>query len=198
MPSKPLDRVTIFNVTIVVEAILLLTATFWAQLSEMYLVPIFRCHRIFLVYGVLGGLITASSGFALLWLAKTYGESSKWLGTLKSIVLDEVAPLFSQFTVPDIMMVAAASGFCEEVLFRGVIQEQSGIVAASAFFGIFHCPSLRHFPYGVWAFCAGLFLGFLKIYTGSVWPPIIAHALSNFIVLLYLRYGLKQAVTNVS
>jgi membrane protease YdiL (CAAX protease family) len=198
MPSKPLDRVTIFNVTIVVEAILLLTATFWSQLGEIYLLPIFRCHRIFLFYGLLGGLFTASSGFALLWLARSYGESSKWLGTLKSIVLDEVAPLFAQFTVPDIIMVAAASGFCEEVFFRGVIQEQSGIVAASAFFGIFHCPSFRHFPYGVWAFCAGLFLGFLKDWTGSVWTPIIAHAVSNFVVLLYLRYGLKQAVKNVS
>lgn len=198
MPSKPLDRVTIFNVTIVVEAILLLTATFWSQVGEVYLIPAFRCHRVFVLYGIMGGLLTASSSFILLWLARTYGETNKWLGTLKTIVLDEVAPLFSQFTPADIIMVAAASGFCEEVFFRGVIQEQSGVFIASAFFGIFHCPSFRHFPYGVWAFCAGVFLGFLRDYTGSVWPPIIAHALSNFVVLLYLRYGLKQAVKKVS
>jgi len=57
----------------------------------------------------------------------------------------------------------------------------------------FFTVQFRHFPYGVGILRRSI-SGFLKDYTGSIWTPIIAHAVSNFVVLLYLRYGLKEAV----
>jgi hypothetical protein len=101
--------------------------------------------------------------------------------------------LFATFTVPDIILVAAASGFCEEVFFRGVIQSQFGLFGAAAFFAIFHCPSLRHLPYGLWALTAGLFLGGLLTFTHSLWTPILAHSISNLIVLIFMRYPRPEA-----
>jgi membrane protease YdiL (CAAX protease family) len=193
MQNKAIDRVVILNVTIVVEAVLLLVATFWSQLAEIPLLPLFAASQQSLITGVVAGFITAASGFSLLWLAKRFAVSSKWLAELRTIVLDEVAPLFATFTVPDIILVAAASGFCEEVFFRGVIQSQFGLFGAAAFFAIFHCPSLRHLPYGLWALTAGLFLGGLLTFTHSLWTPILAHSISNLIVLIFMRYPHPEA-----
>ncbi len=194
MQNKALDRVVILNITVVVEAVLLLVATFWSQLADLPLMPLFVASRLALTTGLLAGLVTAASGFFLLWLAKRFASSFKWLEQLRAIILDEVAPLFATFTFLDILLVAAVSGFCEEVFFRGVIQAQLGLVPASMFFAVFHCPSLRHLPYGIWAFAAALFLGWLLIFTGSLWAPILAHALSNLIVLTFLRFRLKSFV----
>jgi membrane protease YdiL (CAAX protease family) len=192
MQTKDIDRVVILNVTIVVEAVLLLVATFWSQLAEIPLLPLFAANQQSLLTGVVAGFAIAASGFALLWLAKQLAASSKWLAELRTIVMDEVAPLFATFTLADIVLVAAASGFCEEVFFRGVIQSQFGLFGAAAFFAIFHCPSLRHLPYGLWALTAGLLLGGLLTFTHSLWTPILAHSISNLIVLMCMRYPLKQ------
>jgi membrane protease YdiL (CAAX protease family) len=192
MQNKTIDRVVILNVTIVVEAVLLLVATFWSQLAEIPLLPLFVADQQSLITGVVAGFGIAASGFALLWLAKQFASSSKWLAELRTIVLDEVAPLFTTLTIPDIILVAVASGFCEEVFFRGVIQSQFGVFGAAAFFAIFHCPSLRHLPYGLWAFTAGLCLGGLMLFTHSLWTPILAHSISNLIVLIFMRYPLKH------
>jgi membrane protease YdiL (CAAX protease family) len=192
MQNKTIDRVVILNVTVVVEAVLLLVATFWSQLAEISLLPLFTANRQSLITGLVAGAITAASGVLLLWTAKKLGPSLPWLAELRTIVLNEVAPLFATFTFVDIVLVAAASGFCEEVFFRGVIQSQFGLLSAAAFFAIFHCPSLRHLPYGLWALAAGLFLGVTLDYTHSLWTPIIAHSISNLISLCLMRYPRKQ------
>lgn len=189
LETKPLDRALILNITIVVEAVLLLLATLWSQFGDIELLPLFRLNRNIVAFGLLAGVATASSGFMLLWLAKVYGKTIKWLETLKSIVLDELTPLFETLHLSDIILIAASSGFCEEIFFRGVVQNQLGLWPSAALFGFFHCPTPRHLPYGVWAFGAGAFLGWLLIQTNSIWTPVFAHSLSNFCVLLYLRYG---------
>jgi membrane protease YdiL (CAAX protease family) len=177
----------------VVEAVLLLLATLWSQFGEIELLPLFRLNRNIVAIGLLSGVVTASTGFILLWLAYIFGQSIKWLEALRKIVVEELTPLFQTLNVADIFLVAASSGFCEEIFFRGVIQNQLGLWLSAALFGFFHCPTPRHLPYGIWALCAGTFLGWLLIQTGSIWTPIFAHALSNFLVLLFLRYGRKAA-----
>jgi membrane protease YdiL (CAAX protease family) len=193
MQGKTLDRVLILNITIVVEAVLLLLATLWSQFGEIDLLPLFRLNRNIVIIGLASGVLTASTGFILLWLG-THFDSVKWLESLKKIVVDELTPLFKTLNAWDIFLVAASSGFCEEVFFRGVVQNQLGLFLAALLFGFFHCPTPRHFPYGIWALCAGAFLGWLLLHTGSIWTPIFAHSLSNFIVLLYLRFGRKEPV----
>jgi membrane protease YdiL (CAAX protease family) len=193
MQGKTLDRVLILNITIVVEAVLLLLATLWSQFGEIDLLSLFRLNRNIVGIGLASGVLIASSGLILLWLGNKF-EAIKWLDSLKKIVVDELTPLFKTLNVADIFMVAASSGFCEEVFFRGVVQNQLGLFLSALLFGFFHCPTPRHFPYGVWALCAGAFLGWLLIQTSSIWTPIFAHSLSNFLVLLYLRYGRKTSI----
>jgi membrane protease YdiL (CAAX protease family) len=87
------------------------------------------------------------------------------------------------------------AGLGEELLFRGLVQAglarlisgPAGIwialLAASLLFGVFHWLSTT---YALLAAAAGLYFGWLLIATGSLWPPVVAHALYDFAALWYL------------
>jgi membrane protease YdiL (CAAX protease family) len=197
MQSKPVERVTLINITLFVEAFLLLAATIWSQCAEIPLGQAFSSHLRTLLIGAGAGLLLAAVSLLLLKL----GKSWKVLADLRAIIVEQVAPIFAQLNWIDVLSIALVSGFCEEVFFRGVmqpqlglaLQPQGGLFATSIIFGLFHCPSFKHISYGLWAFVAGCLLGFLYQYTGSLWAPIIAHAVSNAISLMFLRYGIKPS-----
>jgi membrane protease YdiL (CAAX protease family) len=191
MQSRSIDRTTIMNITFVLEAVLLLASTFWLQVAQINLLPELRFSKNALIIGLLSGIGIASSGFLVAWLGNVFKDSLKWLHTLTKIIFEEIAPLFATLNFTDICIVAAASGFCEEIFFRGIVQSQIGLLPTSILFGFFHCPSKRHISYGIWALTAGLFLGWLRDWTGCLWVPIIAHALSNLIAIASLRYFFK-------
>jgi uncharacterized protein len=196
MQSRSIDRITVMNITLVLEAALLLASTFWLQIAQINLLPSLRFSKTALIIGLIAGVGTAFSGFFVVWLGSVFKDSLKWIHSLTTIVFEEIAPLFSTLNFADIVIVSAASGFCEEVFFRGIIQVQLGLLPTSILFGFFHCPSRRHISYGIWAFAAGLFLGLLRDWTGCLWVCIIAHALSNLIGIASLRYFFKVGPSN--
>lgn len=84
----------------------------------------------------------------------------------------------------------------EEVIIRGIVMQplrrfgdKFAVVASALIFGIMH-GNMVQIPYTV---VAGLFLGYLVIATGSLWPSIILHFINNFysVVLLsvYDNFG---------
>jgi membrane protease YdiL (CAAX protease family) len=191
MQNDVVDRSRILNLTILLEGALLLVAACWIQLAQLDIVSEFAVTRRVALIGVLGGLGTAVSGFAIIFVGRLFKNSIKWIDALRQIIYAEVAPLFRDLNLADIVLIAVSSGFCEESFFRGVMQTQIGLIPTSIIFGLVHCPAPRYLSYGLWAAGAGLFLGYLRDYTGSVWAPIIAHGLSNLIVIIYLRYFFK-------
>jgi membrane protease YdiL (CAAX protease family) len=191
MQSHVLDRSRILNLTLLLEGALLLVAACWIQLAQLNILSEFVLTRKVLIIGILGGLATAMSGFAIIFIGKLFGNSIRWISALRQIIYAEVAPLFKDLNFSDIVLIAVSSGFCEEAFFRGVMQTQIGLVPTSILFGMVHCPTPRYITYGLWAAGAGLFLGFLREYTGSVWASVFAHGLSNLIVITYLRYFVK-------
>lgn len=187
MPTNSIDRITLLNITLIVEALLLSAATVWSWVASIQMSPNLQIEPKMFLYGSICGLGLALSSMILLWLGKTVGP----LANLRDTILTQIAPIFAELTWLDALLVAAVSGFCEEILFRGVVQQQCGLITTSAIFGLFHCPSFKHLSYGLWALAAGLFLGWLYLATGNLWVPIITHAVSNAISLLFLRYGVK-------
>lgn len=187
MESRSIDRITLLNITLFVEAFLLLTATFWSQFASIQLAPALGWDNRHAAYGAAAGLGIAATGVVLFWM----GRVAKPLERLREIVIKQIAPIFAGLRFGDLLLIAAVSGFCEEVLFRGVMQQQFGLLPTSLIFGLFHCPSLRHLSYGLWAFCGGLFLGWLYIISGNLWAPIMAHCLSNALSLMFIRYRIK-------
>lgn len=82
-----------------------------------------------------------------------------------------------------IFVVGMIPGLCEEVAFRGYFQQvfqsrfgrTQGIFVAAALFALMHMDPW-HMPA---LFAIGVFLGYLFVWTGSLWVPIIAHFVNN-------------------
>jgi len=86
--------------------------------------------------------------------------------------------------VPEVVVLALCSAVSEEIFFRGVLQREVGIIAASAIFGLLHPLG---FAYVVWAAGVGAGLGVLFVATGSLLAPAAAHGVYNLLALVYLR-----------
>ena len=84
----------------------------------------------------------------------------------------------------EIIWIALLSGFAEEFLFRGALQEKFGIVTATVVFAVIHWPlNVNFLP---WPFVAGLIglgLGLLAQATDSLLAPAVAHAVVNAVNL---------------
>jgi len=83
-----------------------------------------------------------------------------------------------------VLVLALCSAVSEEVFFRGVLQREVGIVAASAVFGLLHPLGIA---YVLWAATVGAGLGALFAVTGSLAAPAAAHGIYNLLALVYLR-----------
>jgi membrane protease YdiL (CAAX protease family) len=113
------------------------------------------------------------------------------LGRIRRILDEFIIPLFSGCSLPQLALLSAVAGLGEEMLFRGVLQpvlgrwlgQAGGLLAASLLFGLLHPITLT---YIVLAAALGLYLGWLALATGNLLVPIVAHALYDFLVLVYL------------
>jgi len=84
----------------------------------------------------------------------------------------------------EVVILALCSAISEEVFFRGVLQREIGIVAASAIFGLLHPLGIA---YVLWAGAVGAGLGTLYVATGSLAAPVAAHGIYNLLALVHLR-----------
>ena len=102
-----------------------------------------------------------------------------------------MSEMFPAASVAQFAMVAALAGVGEELLFRGVIQTKlagwttplAGLLLASVLFGLAHALSK---PYFAFAIVVGIFLGWLALQYNDLVAPMVAHALYDFLALVYI------------
>jgi len=125
---------------------------------------------------------------------------------LRALVDLLIAPLIRSVPVPELGLVSLAAGLGEEVFFRGLVQGALvqvlpveglvlgmpwegpflAILLASLVFGLAH--PLSSF-YVVLTTIMGIYLGILFHWSGNLLIPIVAHAVYDFVALVYLaRY----------
>jgi len=114
---------------------------------------------------------------------------------LREILEQLVLPLFKESSVLELALLSLIAGVGEELLFRGLLQHALatwiggstglwvGIAVASIAFGCAHAITRT---YVVLAAIISVYLGLLFFWTGNVLAPIAAHAVYDFIALLYL------------
>lgn len=92
-----------------------------------------------------------------------------------------------------VLLVVCIAPFVEELVFRGVLLSGLAsrlpvawaIVASALIFGGAHLPDFNFAWYPVPALMLlGLVLGWLRVYSRSLWPPIILHATNNLFAAL--------------
>jgi len=124
----------------------------------------------------------------LIWLMRT-----SWapVTTIRRFVDEVLRPVLGQFSVLQLLLLAIFAGIAEEFFFRAFLQvwisgwlgSVAGLLLSSLVFGA--CHLVTRF-YGLFATILGVYLGGLMLYSGSFWPPAIAHALYDFLALVWL------------
>jgi membrane protease YdiL (CAAX protease family) len=111
-------------------------------------------------------------------------------------VVDELlVPAMRSCTVAELGIIALLAGLGEELLFRGAIQAAAaqwvsgpagpwlGLAVASVVFGLAHLITPA---YATFAALMGAYLGLVWMWSGNLMIPIVAHAMYDFLALLYL------------
>lgn len=83
---------------------------------------------------------------------------------------------------------ALGSAVGEELLFRGPLHVWLGLVPAAVVFGLAHGGFRKGIRSWTWfALLAGLLLGGLREWSGSVWPGVLCHVVVNAVNMHRLR-----------
>ena len=163
---------------------------------------------VLVIAAALGWLLSIAPGAKLYWTAPAvawgvlaslpmlllFVLSQRYpIGPLKGIkefLIEALGPAILACRWYDLLLVAAAAGVGEELLFRGVLQEACGLGWSNLLFGLAHLITPL---YAVVAGLIGLYLGWLYDQTGSLVAPILAHALYDFLAFLVLARSCRKA-----
>ena len=123
-----------------------------------------------------------------------------WKATrdLLQCVRELIVPLFVGCGVTGLGLIALAAGIGEELFFRGLLQSgltgpvgvAPAIALTSVAFALGHAVTRL---YAVLAFVVSMYLGWMAVASASLVPPIVAHALYDWIALVYVMRRLQQA-----
>jgi membrane protease YdiL (CAAX protease family) len=102
-------------------------------------------------------------------------------------VIDLIA--WEDFRERDFFLIALLAALGEETLFRGALQPLIGLVPTTVIFGLLHATSGAHV---ILATLLGFGLGWLYMWSGSLWPPIVAHLGIDLVTGLVLKRTLRS------
>ena len=100
----------------------------------------------------------------------------------------ELSKILVPLRVWEIGTVSLLSGFAEELFFRGALQPTIGLLPASLLFGAAHLvPRHPFWPWSLQAAFAGFLLGSIYELTHQLYPVMLAHAVTNFVLIVILN-----------
>ncbi|MEH6945902.1 CPBP family intramembrane glutamic endopeptidase [Bacillus sp. JJ634] len=95
--------------------------------------------------------------------------------------------IFSSLSSPMIIVVTFLIAFCEEVLFRGVLQTHIGLVWTSIIFAVVHYRYLFNWYLFVNVMMLSFGLGWLYDETRNLWVVIMAHFVIDMLLGLIIK-----------
>ena len=159
------------------------------SLSRAFAIPA-EPYEIFRLAAI--GILGASLLLVLSYFFEDWFPSFR---NLKSVIMRFLGPV----SIPMALYLAVVTSIGEELLFRGAIQPFAGLVLTSVLFGLLHMGQDGLVSaWSVWAFIAGLLLGWMYEETGSLWPPVLAHFGVNAVSILNLRRSYRGYAAKVS
>ncbi|HEX2394226.1 MAG TPA: CPBP family intramembrane glutamic endopeptidase [Bacteroidales bacterium] len=96
--------------------------------------------------------------------------------------------------IVNLIMVAILPAIGEEFLFRGLIQRllvqwfrngHAAIITTAFLFSFIHFQFFGFVP----RFLLGLYFGYLLVWSGSIWLPVLAHLINNGLAVFYYHYA---------
>ena len=105
---------------------------------------------------------------------------------IRRLYLNTLQPLFGGLSGIQIAIISVAAGVGEELLFRGVLQPEFGLIPAGVIFGLLHMGGRGTLAFGLWAMAMGSVLGLLAVWTNGLLAPIVAHAVYDAAAMRYI------------
>ncbi len=186
-PAAPHPR-SLMRLALLFYGILFAAAALWAELagrSLLFASPEAASRGIDPASDLAVGLLAA--GLVIL-LSRQLTERSRWGEQLARAL----AAVLGRLSIRECALLAILSGVAEEAFFRGALQPQVGLVAASLLFGLAHiAPRRELLPWTLFSLAAGFLLGALFDATGNLVAPAVTHILVNAVNLRFLsvRYA---------
>jgi membrane protease YdiL (CAAX protease family) len=179
-----LTRRRIVLVTIAVEGVLALLFLVWSHYRS------YPFSWIPSLWELALGCVSCVPILLLNWLL--FGPPAQRIPLLRSCFAFReqiVRPLVSVLNHRSGLIISLCAGIGEELFFRGLVQTELGLFAASVLFSLLHFGSaVRSYLLVALIYAAiGLYFGWLAQYFNSLWVPIAAHALYDYLALAYLR-----------
>jgi len=135
----------------------------------------------FLSKSIIWGL---GAGVFVSALSQAVSRLTSWGQRLSDLILE----MMGNPSISESLMLAALSGFAEELLFRGLLLPYLGLTASTLLFGMVHfIPRDGLWPWSLWALAAGFVFGVLALHTGGLLAPILVHFMVNAVGLLTLK-----------
>jgi len=142
------------------------------------------------IAGGIGMAIALFSGIAIVAASRWSAEHTLWGRQLKS----EFRSMLGRLDSTQILVLALLSSMGEEILFRGVLQAHLGLLWTSLLFGLVHFPYRKELiPWSIFALVLGVGLGWLTIYSETLWPAIFLHFYINYFNLHDLVQTTEQS-----
>lgn len=163
---------------------IILLALLWSYVRGLGLELLGESAAEGLLYGIATAAFTVSAGVVVYRLVPVMRRIASEVGPQ---VVDPASGV-------QLVFVALISGIGEEMLFRGVLQQEFGLVVAAIAFGLLHVgPDRRYLVWTLWAVFAGFLFGGLYALTGALLAPILAHALHNGVTLILWKRSRRAA-----
>ena len=187
-------NIDFFKMGVVVEIFLAVLALVLASMGlfapDQYLSELsFDTWKTGLLFGLLGALPMIG------YLVVFHYWKPDFMEPMETFVQTHLVPMFKSSSILQLLILSLLAGFCEELLFRwciqgglnslapGALATFASLVAASVLFGICHWVNNI---YGILTMIIGAYLGLLMIWTGTFLAPAIAHALYDFVAMIYI------------
>ncbi len=99
--------------------------------------------------------------------------------------------------IVNLIMIAILPAIGEEFLFRGVFQRlftewtrnhHWGVILGAFMFSFFHFQFFGFIP----RFLLGVYFGYLLVWSGTIWLPVVAHFINNGLAVIYYHFSSGQ------
>ncbi len=135
------------------------------------------------------GLLAAGALAVVNYTLLRWAPDVRGVRSIRQLYRTVLRPLFAEVGPSDVVIIAVAAGIGEELLFRGALQLEVGLVPASLVFGLLHTGARGTLAFGCWVAVMGAALGGLAIATDGLLAPIVAHAAYDAAAVVYIRWG---------
>lgn len=101
--------------------------------------------------------------------------------------------VFRNKSVYQIALIAAMVAFSEEVLFRGIIQTNTGLIISSIIFAVVHYRYLFNWFLFLNIILLSFLIGYIFMQTGNLLVTIVMHFFIDFLLGLMIKFRAKAA-----